>query len=367
MKRIFTAFSLPMFMVGFSALLPLNARGGVGDTFEVDEINYVVLTPETVAVDEGDYEGDIVIPSTVEYDGEEYTVTEIGERAFQDSSITTIELPETLTKIGDWAFLDSWDLEEIYVPDGVTYVGFYAFGCCYAMESCRLPEGLTVLEEELFRDDFYLETVNIPSTVTQILEDAFYGCDGLMQLELPDGLEVIGDYAFAETGLTSIELPDGLTELGYSCFQNCFKLTDVTLPSNLETLTASAFYNCRDLEAITIPANVKNIGGSAFALCSKLKNINVLATVPPVIAKESAFASATYSDAEVIVPNGSDAAYKAADFWSLFQNLHSPGTVGVNHIEVGDCRSASYRLDGCKADGSARSIIIRDRKKIVNK
>ncbi len=130
-----------------------------------------------------EYTGDVVIPSTVMYEGEEYNVTEIGYGAFQAcSSLTSITIPESVISIGEFAFEECSSLISITLPEGVTSIGDHAF------ENCR-----------------DLTSITIPESVTEIGYSAFANCRSLRSVTIPSGVTTIGDYAFAEcTGFTSI-------------------------------------------------------------------------------------------------------------------------------------------------------------------
>ena len=82
-------------------------------------------------IDYDEYIGNVVIPSKVTYEGEEYSVTSIGSSAFCDcSSLTSITLPESVTEIGNEAFRDCSSLTSITLPEGVTEIGGAAFHGC---------------------------------------------------------------------------------------------------------------------------------------------------------------------------------------------------------------------------------------------
>lgn len=114
------------------------------------------------------------------------------------------------------------------IPDGVEYIGGYAFDN---------------LEE--------LESIDIPSSVTKIGQYAFFNC----------------------RNLKSIVLPENLTYIGSRSFGQCHSLKNVTLPDGMETIGSRAFYYCDSLESITIPASVTIVEGSAFLACSSLANV----------------------------------------------------------------------------------------------
>lgn len=138
--------------------------------FEVDGIFYNVVNPAAkyVAVtyegayseQEPDYFGDIVIPASVTYNNETYTVTEIGNDCFTDcAEMSSIQLPPTLTLIGEYAF------------DG-----------CTGLLTIKIPESVTKIKDSAFYRCSNLLDINIPSSINKILYCTFEGCDKLKDI-----------------------------------------------------------------------------------------------------------------------------------------------------------------------------------------
>ena len=139
--------------------------------FEVDGIYYNKEGDREVSVTRGDepYSGDVLIPSTVEYEGEEYSVvcigaktfmnnmnissvvlsegiTDIRESAFYWSSIKTIVLPSSIVNIGEYAFCGCVNITSINLPEGVKSIGNGAFGACSKITSVILPNSITSIQ-----------------------------------------------------------------------------------------------------------------------------------------------------------------------------------------------------------------------------
>lgn len=116
----------------------------------------VEVTKNTMYSDgTGTYKGDMVIPSTVEFEGTTYTVTRIGYQAFYRGNyvgdigiVTSVALPNTIRSISDYAFYNQKNLLSISIPNGVTMIGKRAFGFC-GLESIALPSGLTYILEKV--------------------------------------------------------------------------------------------------------------------------------------------------------------------------------------------------------------------------
>ena len=124
------------------------------------------------------YVGDEVIPEKVNFDGNEYTVVAIGEYAFRDCYVTSMELPTTVTEIGDGAFLDySSSLTSVDMPS-VTEIGGGAFMFCRSLTSVDMPS-VTEIGDGAFLDCSRLSSVDIPSSVATIGALAFGGCSSL--------------------------------------------------------------------------------------------------------------------------------------------------------------------------------------------
>ena len=147
----------------------------VGGPIAVDGINYTVLTlpsgGENGTVEVGrnlDASGNITIPATIVYNGQTYTVTSIGNRAFANCHITSVTIPDSVTSIGNYAFSHCTDLTSVTIPDSVTSIGGYAFGGCSSLTEVTIPDSVTVIDSGTFIECTDLTSVDIPDGVTSI-------------------------------------------------------------------------------------------------------------------------------------------------------------------------------------------------------
>ena len=234
------------------------------------------------------YSGNVVIPASVTYNGETYTVTSIGERAFQNCyRLTSITIPESVTSIGEGAFYGCSGLTSITIPESVTSIGEGAFSYCSGLTSVTIPEGVTSIGSSAFSNCSGLTSITIPESVKSIGSSAFYDCSGLTSITIPEGVTSIGNPAFEGCrGLTEVYFnATKCTTMGSydkPVFNNCTSLATLNIGDNVQNIPAYAFYNCSRLTYITIPEGVTSIGSSAFRNCYRLTTITCLNPTPPV-------------------------------------------------------------------------------------
>ena len=164
-----------------------------------------------------------------------------------------ITIPDSVTRIEDWAFYGCSGLTSVTIPNSVTDIGEYAFSNC---------TGLT--------------NITIPNSIASIEWGAFNGCTGLRSVIIPDSVTNIGEYAFSDCcGLTSIEIPSSIKSIEKDDFSGCTGLTSVTIPNSVISIGSYAFKDCIKLRAIIIPNSVTSIEGGTFYRCYCLKEICV--------------------------------------------------------------------------------------------
>lgn len=167
--------------------------------------------------------------------------------------------------IDPYAFSGCSGLTSINLPNGVTTLGDYAFMYCSGLTSVTLSEGLSSIGVCCFEGCNSLTGITIPGTVNKISGNAFSKCTALTSVELKGGPETIDYYAFYDCeALTTINLPEGIKTIGNYAFADCYKLTEITIPSTCSSLGGWVFSDCRVLSRVNIPASVASIGDDAF-------------------------------------------------------------------------------------------------------
>ncbi len=171
--------------------------------------------------------------------------------------ITSVQFPDELTSIGDYAFYDCFGLESLTLPAGVRSIGEHAFSYCEVLSSVTFPESVTSIGKSAFYYCVWLRSVTIPEGVSTIEDDTFCGCSGLTSVTIPGSVTSIGDSAFSGcSGLTSVTFPESVISIGKLAFQKCAGLTRVTIPERVTAIGGGAFADCSGLEAFSVhPAN----------------------------------------------------------------------------------------------------------------
>jgi len=201
-------------------------------------------------------------------------VKAIYAEAFKGTNITSIEIPDSVTRIGEDAFFNCDSLTSIVIPEGVTSIGSEAFYGCSSLTSIEISASVTSIGASAFYNCSSLTSIEIPNSVTSIGYDAFYNCSSLTSIEIPDSVTSIGDGAFAGcSSLTEVTIPNSVTSIGASAFYNCTSLTSIEIPNSVTSIGKYAFYWCSKLTSIEIPNSVTSIDAYAFSGCKSLTNV----------------------------------------------------------------------------------------------
>ena len=365
--KIFTLFTALTLSAG-ALFASDTAVGGIYYKFDDVNLTATVTYRGSYFYEYDEYTGDVVIPATVTYGGNTYSVTSIGEAAFYKcSGLTSVTIPNSVTSIGWDAFQDCSILTSVTIPNSVTSIGMDAFKGTAWLEN--QPDGVIYINQSLYiykgempantsivvRDGTIqicgsafsgcsgLTSVTIPNSVTSIGSYAFYYCDGLTSVTIPNSVTSIGDFAFYGcSGLTSVTIPNSVTSIGIFAFSECSGLTSVTIGNSVTSIGDWAFWGCRGLTSVTIGNSVTSIGDWAFKGCSgltsvtignsvtsigeeafhgctALRDITALPTVPPTCGRD-AFYNVPIG-ATLRCPCESREAYQATATWIRFTNI----------------------------------------------
>ena len=299
--------------------------------FLVGQLLYAPTSSNKVIVilyDSNNPPTDLVIPSTVTYQGTTYSVASIGNGAFENCiSLTTVTIPYSVTSIGGCAFGNCSSLTSIDIPNSVTSIGGGVFYGCSSLTSVTLPNNITELNYSynsgfvnsgFFENCSSLTSVTIPNSVTSIGDDAFLGCSSLTSIDIPNSVTSIGEQAFLGCGsLTSIDIPNSVTSIGEQAFHACSSLTSLSIDMTSVSNLSNTGLNTSILQNLTFGENVTSIASGAFNTSAFLQNVTCLATTPPTLADNTVFPYPNI--ATLTVPCGTLEAYSSAtSFWNMF-------------------------------------------------
>lgn len=206
------------------------------------------------------YTGDIVIPKAISYGKKMYTVTAIGDEAFNYCTrLTSVELPNTILSIGQYAFDDCWKLEAINIPNSLKTIKSFAFRNCSSLLSIKLTENVTDIRDFAFNKS------------------------GIVSIVLPEGLERIAHHLFEDCyNLEEVSIPKSVKYIGISSLSGT-KITTLSIPENVTSIYEHAFSGCRSLKSIVLSPNIETIGNEIFAACESLKHIYCPIFEPPSV------------------------------------------------------------------------------------
>lgn len=240
----------------FFTLLPVSAlaedSGSTGvshaairylntDNKDIQGLTYILYMDHTATVanyDNSTPDGVIDIPDTVTKDNIDYTVTAIGDSAFESFPTPT-------------------NVSSVFIPATVRSIGDSAFSYCNALTTVTFAEG---------------------SQLKSIGLAAFYGTEQLYpkfkEIKIPDSVDTIGSGAFFYCqNLERITLPSALQTLSSVTFYGCAALSEVTFPASLKTIESSVFDGCRNLSEVKLPTSLKAIQSYVFDGCSSLETV----------------------------------------------------------------------------------------------
>ncbi len=291
MKKQITRFSLILIM----GLVGLVSKA---QTVTIDQIWYELNdeteTASVISIDNS-YEGNLIIPSKIFCNGRYYFVTSIGKNAFsQCYSITSVNIPTSVTFIDEDAFYYCSSLTSITIPNSITTISKGVFRDCKELTSVIIPNSVTTIREDAFKGCYSLSSITIPGSVTSIMADAF-NSSGLKSIVFEDnptpislgsnifsychfdnvylGRDLIysttyedGYSPFYYKDVNYVTIGKNVTELGEMLFYAC-NIKSLEIPQSVTSIKTYAFYNNDKLTSVTIPKSVMTIDDSAFYGC----------------------------------------------------------------------------------------------------
>lgn len=268
--------------------LLFSATPLIAQTFQVESCHFEIINAEeqTVRICHGNYADNLedgstfaVIPSSVTYQGVNYTVVEIGKRAYWYCRANVITIPNTIKRICDEAFMYCFDIEEINLSEGLEVIGDRAFGSTY-VHDIHIPASVRYLGKAPF---MWAGNVTITVDAANPSYDSRQNCNAIIETatntliqggaytRIPESVTEIGVNAFGcYEGLESIDIPASVTTLCDSAFMWCYNLEKVELHDGLKSIGDKVFMTCPKLKELTIPKSVEHIGKNGIFANSNL-------------------------------------------------------------------------------------------------
>lgn len=236
----------------------------------------------------------VTIPNSVIY---------IGTSTFHScTNLTSVTVGSSIDTIGSWAFSSCIRLTSVHIPDlaawcEIKFADNTANPLCYAnnlylngqpVTNLVIPDSVTTISEYAFVNCTCFDEITIPDSVISIGDLAFYGCAGLCQAVIPHSVTSVGDQAFSGcTSMTAIRVAEN--NQNYSSddqgvlfnkdksilIQAPGSITgSYDIPDGVITVGNCAFNECNSIVVISIPASVTRIEQSAFETCQSLATVN---------------------------------------------------------------------------------------------
>ena len=330
MIKVFSRFTaLIVWVLAIMVFNPMQSHAVVGDTFTIDQLKYVVLTEEdtsgTAAV--SGYVGEpttITISDSVSHDGKTYSVTSLGDEAFNwCDSLIELTIPASVTSIAKNAFSACFSLEQVYYEGNVpeTQPGLYD----------AAPDTLIS----------YYKNMNKTSWESAIIDNKWQGRS--IELDPKDKLE----YNLFDDGTASVT--------GIGSFSDSNVIIPSTVIENQKTYTVisignKAFSGCTNLTSVTIPNSVTSIGNCAFFNCVNLSNIHVDSNNPVYSSMDGVLFN---KDKTVLIqyPSEREGEYIIPESVNLIGNYAFAGCMGATSLIIPEgveeiTHNAFYKFKG---------------------
>ncbi|MBQ4390419.1 MAG: leucine-rich repeat domain-containing protein [Paludibacteraceae bacterium] len=285
-----------------------------------NECNVVLTNDGKLTVSKNEYNGEMEDMNS--YQSSKW-------RCFSDL-ITSVEIQEGVTRIGDYAFYNMQNISSVSFPNSLTSIGDGAFMDCSITGDLVLPENLESIGEKCFSMvPKSLSTISVPASVTSIGMCAFEnkGASNKTSTNVLTAINVaaanpnycsVDGILYSKDMTTLIAYPAGKTN------------TEYEIPATVTEIKYNALYSCVNITDLTIPAATSVIeenGGSnivAFSGCYGLENIHNNATTPQSIYRVLSYWEDQGQDQiNLYVPSGLGTTYEAAAGWQELNIIDS--------------------------------------------
>jgi len=187
---------------------------------------------------------DVKVPSKLKYLGYNSMVNVmINDQSGNDMSI-----------IGDGVLFKYRGAQsKVSIPDGIKYIAPGAFENT-GITSVIIPDSVTIIGVKAFSNCRVLKKVSFGSGIKRIEASAFSDCKSLDEVILPQGLEFIGNTAFGACAIKTITIPKTVKTVEWPAFGNCNNLTEFIIEKGVKSIDSGLFATCSSMSSVYIPA-----------------------------------------------------------------------------------------------------------------
>ncbi len=274
---------------GTTSLISIDVRSGNRNYVDVDGVLFnksksiIVAYPAAHGADYdlpegvttvGHYSFAMAKISSIDLDG----IISIQNNAFVQSSLKSVNIPDSVTELGGAAFEQNLLLSEVHLGKGIVNISSGAFWGCSSLEEITIPNSIVTIDGDAFRASG-LTNVDFESNSDLVTIGArAFSSTNLSRISIPDSVIEIGEKAFAynyNLSIVNILSESNLNIIGFEAFANDYSIENIELPGKLHSIGEKAFMGSGLAGTILVPASVTEIGNGAFASCSDLSNVDI--------------------------------------------------------------------------------------------
>ncbi|HEY5509293.1 MAG TPA: leucine-rich repeat protein, partial [Paludibacter sp.] len=228
------------------------------------------------------------------------SATSIEEMCFFNTSLSNINIPNSINKIGENAFYYCKKLKSLFIDDATVEIQGGAFSQCELLSDIHLGNNVISIGGNAFNLCTLLTSFTVPNSVKMLGESVFWGCNGLKEIDIQAQINTLPNSIFNYCkNLTDIKILSPLDTIQPYAFGDCWSLKNIILPNSLKVIKSNALVNCKAITELNIPNSVNTIGDGAFGGCISLKKI----TLPDAVSKLESYTFNNCSALDTIIVN----------------------------------------------------------------
>jgi hypothetical protein len=269
--------------------------------------------------------GEVIIPEGITSIATTNVGSNYNSPFARTSSITSVTIPESMTKIPAGAFQNCSSLVSVTLPKTLTVIGDRAFENCSALATVNFEDitKVTSIGGNAFATTKLAEVdLSGIEDLTSFGTHVFFRCTSLVTADISSVKQTTLNNTFSDcTSLESVKLPPDLLVMGTNFFYNCEKLASVDIPPNLQSIGGRAFYNC-PLVTLELPVSLTSIEYYGFDGCTSLVKVVLRSeSVVTLAPTATAYAATVFGDPPppnltILIPAASLDNYRDANGWN---------------------------------------------------